>query len=38
MRLKKLDPSSIKTGFVVTLSGQGSPVTIYLDGIRFVRK
>ena len=38
IRLKKLDLSSIKTGFVVTLSGQGSPVTIYLDSIRFVRK
>ena len=38
IRLKKIDLSSIKTGFVVTLSGQGSPVTIYLDSIRFVRK
>jgi len=38
IRLKKLDLSSIKTGFLVTLSGRGSPVTIYLDSIRFVRK
>ena len=38
IRLKKLDLSSIKTGFVVVLSGQGSPVTVYLDSIRFVRK
>ena len=35
--LKRMDLSSIKTGFVVTLSGRSSPVTIYLDGIRFVR-
>ena len=35
--LKKLDLSSIKTGFVVTLSGQRTPVTLYLDSIRFVR-
>ncbi len=35
--LKKLDLSSIKTGFVVTLTGRSSPVTIYLDSIRFVR-
>ncbi len=38
IRLKKLDLSSIKTGFVVVLSGHGSPVTVYLDSIRFVRK
>jgi hypothetical protein len=38
IRLKRLDLSSIKTGFVVVLSGQGSPVTVYLDSIRFVRK
>jgi hypothetical protein len=38
IRLKKLDLSSIKTGFVVTLAGKGSPVTVYLDSIRFVRK
>lgn len=38
IRLKKLDLSSIKTGFVVTLRGQGSPVTVYLDSIRFVRR
>ncbi len=35
--LKKLDLSSIKTGFVVTLSGRASPVTIYLDSIRYIR-
>ncbi|MGB5489489.1 MAG: hypothetical protein WBM76_01555, partial [Woeseiaceae bacterium] len=35
--LKKLDLSSLKTGFVVTLNGRSSAVTIYLDGIRFVR-
>ncbi|MFW2389944.1 MAG: hypothetical protein ACN4G0_16515 [Polyangiales bacterium] len=37
IRLKRLDLSRIKTGFVVTLSGKGSPVTVYLDEIRFVR-
>ena len=35
--LKKRDLSSIKTGFVVTLTGRRTPVTIYLDEIRFVR-
>ncbi len=35
--LKRLDLSSIKTGFVVTLTGRSTPVTIYLDSIRFVR-
>ena len=35
--LKKLDLSSIKTGFVVTLSGQRTSVNVYLDSIRFVR-
>jgi len=35
--LKKIDLSSIKTGFVVTLTGRSTPVTIYLDSIRFVR-
>ncbi len=38
VRLKRLDLSSIKTGFVVTLTGQGSPVTVYLDSIRFVAR
>ncbi|MGD8606569.1 MAG: glycoside hydrolase family 2 TIM barrel-domain containing protein [Myxococcales bacterium] len=38
IRLRRLDLSSIKTGFVVTVTGKGSPVTIYLDSIRFVRK
>ena len=35
--LKGEDLSSLKTGFVVTLQGRRSPVTIYLDSIRFVR-
>ena len=35
--LKCVDLSSIKTGFVVTLTGRRKPVTIYLDRIRFVR-
>ena len=38
IRLKRLDLSSIKTGFVVTLEGRRPDVTIYLDSIRFVRK
>ena len=33
--LEGVDLSSIKTGFVVTLEGRQSPVTIYLDDIRF---
>ena len=35
--LKKVDLSSIKTGFVVTVTGRRSPVTVYLDSIKFVR-
>ncbi|MBR9814611.1 hypothetical protein GYB61_12225 [bacterium] len=35
--LKGVDLSSIKTGFYVTLEGRQSPVTIYLDDIRFTR-
>jgi hypothetical protein len=35
--LKKIDLSSIKTGFVVSVTGRRTPVTIYLDSIRFVR-
>ena len=35
--LKKVDLSSIKTGFVVTLTGRATPVTVYLDNIRFIR-
>jgi hypothetical protein len=35
--LKKRDLSSIKTGFVVALTGRRTPVTIYLDSIRFLR-
>ena len=34
--LKKLDLSSIKTGFVITLTGRRTPVTVYLDSIRFI--
>ena len=35
--LKGKDLTSLKTGFVVTLQGRQSPVTVYLDSIRFVR-
>jgi hypothetical protein len=35
--LRGLDLSSLKTGVVVTLRGRTSPLTVYLDGIRFVR-
>jgi hypothetical protein len=35
--LRRLDLSSIKTGFVVALTGRATPVTVYLDDIRFVR-
>jgi hypothetical protein len=35
--LKGIDLSSIKTGFVVTVSGRRKPVTVYLDSIQFVR-
>lgn len=35
--LKSIDLSSIKTGFVVTLTGRSKPVAVYLDSIRFVR-
>ncbi|MFK7885286.1 MAG: glycoside hydrolase family 2 TIM barrel-domain containing protein [Gammaproteobacteria bacterium] len=35
--LKGKDLSSVKTGFVVTLYGKPSPVTVYLDSIRFIR-
>jgi hypothetical protein len=35
--LKRIDLSSIKTGFVVTVTGRKSAVTIYLDSIKFVR-
>jgi hypothetical protein len=38
IRLKKLDLSRIKTGFVVVLTGRRPDVTVYLDGIRFIRK
>jgi len=35
--LDKIDLTSIKTGFVLTLTGRQTPVTVYLDSIRFVR-
>jgi hypothetical protein len=35
--LDGIDLSSLKTGFVFTLSGQPTAVTLYLDSIRFVR-
>lgn len=35
--LKNVDLSSLKTGFVVTLTGRETPVTVYLDSIRFIR-
>lgn len=35
--LKRVDLSSIKTGFVVTVTGRQTPVTVYLDDIRFIR-
>lgn len=37
IKLKRLDLSSIKTGFVIVVHGQRVPVTVYLDGIRFIR-
>jgi len=36
--LQKLDLSHLKTGFVVTFTGGRSPMTSYLDSIRFVRQ
>lgn len=35
--LKGKDLSAIRTGFVVTLTGRATPVTVYLDSIRFIR-
>jgi hypothetical protein len=35
--LEGLDLSSISTGFVVVVTGRRTPVTIYLDSIRYVR-
>ncbi|MEM9403879.1 MAG: glycoside hydrolase family 2 TIM barrel-domain containing protein [Pseudomonadota bacterium] len=35
--LRRRDLSSIKTGFVVTLVGRETPVTVFLDRIRYVR-
>ena len=38
IRLRKLDLSSIKTGFVVTIRAQRVSSSIYLDEVRFIRK
>lgn len=35
--LKGRDLSSLKTGFVITLVGRQTPVTVHLDDIRFIR-
>ncbi len=35
--LDGVDLSRLRTGFVVTLTGRASPVTVYLDRIRFIR-
>ena len=35
--LKNEDLTSLKTGFVVTIQGRQSQVTIYLDNVRFIR-
>jgi len=35
--LDGIDLTSLKTGFVVTLTGQPTAVTLYLDSIRFIR-
>ncbi len=35
--LRREDLSSIKTGFVVTLTGRRTPVSVYIDDVRFVR-
>jgi len=35
--LEKTDLSSLKTGFVISLTGRSTPVTVYLDSIRFIR-
>jgi hypothetical protein len=37
IRLKRLDLSKIKTGFVIIVQGKRVPVAVYLDEIRFVR-
>ena len=38
IRLKKVDLSRIKTGFVVTTGGRNADTIVYLDDIRFIRK
>ena len=35
--LRGMDLSSIKTGFVVTMTGRSTPVTVHLDSIRYIR-
>ncbi|MEM7081645.1 MAG: glycoside hydrolase family 2 TIM barrel-domain containing protein [Pseudomonadota bacterium] len=35
--LSRKDLSSIKTAFVITISGRRTPVTVYLDDVRFVK-
>jgi hypothetical protein len=36
--LDGIDLSSIKTGFYISISGQKTSVTVYLDGIRFINE
>ncbi|MBT8144541.1 MAG: hypothetical protein KJO55_07560, partial [Gammaproteobacteria bacterium] len=35
--LRGLDLGKLRTGFVITLSARPTPVTVYLDNIRYVR-
>ena len=35
--LRGKDLTTIKTPFVITVTGRSTPVTVYLDNIRFVR-
>ncbi|MEO0575646.1 MAG: hypothetical protein AAF004_09295, partial [Pseudomonadota bacterium] len=37
VRLRGKDLESLKTGFVVTIRGRRTPVTVYFDDIRFIR-
>jgi hypothetical protein len=36
--LDDIDLSSIKTGFYISIKGQQTSVTVYLDSIRFIRQ
>ena len=36
--LEEIDISSIKTGFYISIKGQQTSVTVYLDSIRFIRE